>query len=148
MSPFNRQFAQGVVATASVCLFLTGCRGTPQEREAARMAKGNDYVQKKDYKRAVIEFKVAAQNAPTDAEPVYQLGMAYMKGGALRQAVEAFQKAVTLKPTHEGARYQMALFEVGSNKSETVQAADYRIYVGLSLTPDELAYNRRTAGAR
>ncbi len=32
--------------------------------------------------------------------------------------------------------------------SDTVKAADYRIYVGFALTPQELAYNRKMAGAR
>lgn len=32
--------------------------------------------------------------------------------------------------------------------SETVPAASYRIFVGLALTPQELAYNRRKAGTR
>ncbi len=39
------------------------------------MQKGKGYVEKKEYRKAVIEFKIASQNMPNDSEPFYQLGM-------------------------------------------------------------------------
>lgn len=87
------------------------------------MLRGKRDLQTKQYKKAVIEFKVASQNMPKDAEPVYQLGMTYLSAGAGRLAVEAFTKAIGLNPKHEGAQYQMALVKVGSDKPELVQEA-------------------------
>ena len=56
------------------------------------MKRAKDYLAAKDPKKAVIEFKVASQNMPNDAEPVYQLGMTYLGLGNRAQALSAFQK--------------------------------------------------------
>jgi len=60
---------------------------------------------------------------PKDPEPLYQLGMTYLSGGSATLALQAFQNAVSLNPAHQGAQYQVALFEVGSKKPEDVIAA-------------------------
>jgi tetratricopeptide (TPR) repeat protein len=119
----------GAQLFASVALILVplasiACSVTPQQREAKYMAKGKTYLASNDYKKAVIEFKVASQNMPKDAEPIYQLGMTYFRAGAARLALEAFEKATTLDPIHEGARYHVALFQVGSNSREQILAAE------------------------
>ncbi|HYA16557.1 MAG TPA: tetratricopeptide repeat protein, partial [Bryobacteraceae bacterium] len=137
MAALTGQFQRAAVVAAGF-LFLAGCRGTPQEREAKRVAQGKAYLEKKDYKRAVIEFKVASQNMPKDAEPVYQLGMAYLKGGAVRPGLEALQKANKLDPKHEGARYQLALFGVGSNNLDMVEDAKKVISEHLAAHPDDV----------
>jgi tetratricopeptide (TPR) repeat protein len=115
------QTTKSLTALAAGLWFLAACSGTPESREAKHMAKGKTALAKKNYKAAEIEFKVASQNMPKDAEPVYQLGMAYLHSGSSKSAVEAFEKAVRLNPKHEGAQYQMALVKVGSNKPEVVQ---------------------------
>lgn len=123
---------------AAALLFLSACSSTPQEREALHMKRGNAAVEKKDYKTAVVEYKVASQNMPKDAEPVYQLGMTYLRVGAARQAVEAFTKAVSLNPKHEGAQFEMALVKVGSNKPEIVQEAKQVLTAYLATHPGNL----------
>jgi tetratricopeptide (TPR) repeat protein len=128
----------GAVLTMAGLLFLVSCSRTPEQREATSMARGKTYFEKKDYKRAVIEFKVASQNMPKDAEPAYQLGMTYLSAGAVRQGLEALQKAVTLNPKHEGAGYQLALFGVGSSKPENVVDAK-RVLTGyLNTHPNDV----------
>ena len=99
------------------------------------MKRAKVALDKKDYKTAVVEYKVASQNMPKDAEPVYQLGMTYMSVGAAKQAVEAFTKASTLNPKHEGAQFQMALVKVGSNKPEVVQEAKQVLSTYLAAHP-------------
>ena len=65
-APLSKSFLRAAPLVAGL-LFLAGCRSTPEEREAKRMAQGKAYLAKKNYKSAVIEFKVASQNAPKDA---------------------------------------------------------------------------------
>jgi len=77
----------------------------------------------RNYDRAVIELKIASQNMPKDPEPVYQLGMTYLSAGSGRLALAAFQKVMTLDPKHQGARYQLALFRLGSSKKEILEEA-------------------------
>src|ERR1700677_1119846 len=105
---------------AAVCLLamLTGCRGTPQQREASYMERARQDAGARNYNKSVIELKVASQNMPKDPEPVYRLGMTYLSAGSGRLALVAFQKVVTLNPKHQGARYQLALFGLGSSKKE------------------------------
>jgi len=120
------RFARNGLAVAAVVLgacFCSSCALTPEAREAKHMANGKRYLAAGDYKSASIEFRVASQNMPKDAEPLYQLGMTYLSGGAATQALQAFDKAVAVNPAHEGAQYQLALFEVGSSKPEDVTTA-------------------------
>jgi len=122
---------------AAGILFLAGCSRDPVANEAKHMKRGLEDLAKKDYKKAVVEFKVASQNMPKDAEPVYQLGMTYLAGGASKQAVEAFTKANGLNPKHEGAQYQMALVKVGSNKPEVLEDAKKVLSAHLRTSPDD-----------
>jgi tetratricopeptide (TPR) repeat protein len=87
------------------------------------MKKGSQYLAGKDYRKAIIEFKVASQNMPKDAGPIYQLGMTYLSAGANRLAAEAFQKAIALDPKHEAAQYQLALFKAGASQPELLHEA-------------------------
>jgi tetratricopeptide (TPR) repeat protein len=119
-------------------LFLSACSSTPQEKEALHMKRGQAAIDKKDYKTAVVEYKVASQNMPKDAEPLYQLGMTYVAVGAGKQAVEAFSRAVTLNPKHEGAQFQMAMVKVGSNEPQIVQEAKQVLTGYLAAHPGNL----------
>ncbi|MCU1329579.1 MAG: uncharacterized protein JWN34_4949 [Bryobacterales bacterium] len=126
------------VVAPALLILNSGCsRGTPQSREAAHLAKGKQYVAGKEYRKAIIEFKVASQNMPKDPEPLYQLGLAYMKGGASTDAVQTLQRAVDLDPKHEGARYELALFQVGSDKPDLVSSARTVISAYLSSHPKD-----------
>ncbi len=108
-SPRRLRLATAVFAATAM---LAGCSGTPQQREVAHLRRGNEYLKEKNYKKAVIEFKVASQNMPKDPEPPYLLGMTYLSGGAAKPAFESFQKAISLNPRHGGAGYQLALFKL------------------------------------
>jgi len=124
-SPASSRLARicGVAALVALLVILAACSATPQANEAKHMANGKRYFAAKDYKRAAIEFRVASQNMPKDAEPLYRLGLTYLKENAPAQALETFQKAVTADPKHGEAKYQVALFEAYSNKPEQLALA-------------------------
>ncbi len=102
------------------------------------MKRGKAAIDKKDYKTAVVEYKVASQNMPKDAEPFYQLGMTYLNVGAGKLALEAFTKAASLNPKHEGAQFQLALVKVGSNKPEVIQEAKQVLTAYLAAHPGNM----------
>ena len=116
---------------------LAGCSASPRAREAAHMTRGRKFAASNEFRKAVIEFKVASQNMPKDPEPVYQLGMTYLRAGAAELAVESFVKALRLDPRHEGARYQMALVEVNSDKPEVIQESKRVLTAFLATHPDD-----------
>ena len=108
--PVNRR----LIGVALSVALLGACNATPSGREAKHMKKGAAAWAEKDYRRAALEFKIASQNMPGDAEPMYQLGMSYVKLGAMRDALIAFDKASKLNPSHEGTRYQLSLYKVAT----------------------------------
>jgi tetratricopeptide (TPR) repeat protein len=131
--PSRYQLVPAVLALA----LLSGCRGTPQQREAYFLQRAKKDAGARDYRKAVIEFKVASQNMPKDPEPVYLLGMTYLSTGSGRLALEAFQKVTVLDPRHEGAQYQLALFKLGSRKREMLLEAKQSISVWIASHPND-----------
>jgi tetratricopeptide (TPR) repeat protein len=90
----------------AVCLLFSGC--SPEAREARYLKSGKAMMERKDYSRAVIQFRNAIQAKPRDAEPYYQLAMAYL---ALRDGKLAYAnllKAVDLNPKHQQAQLKLA----------------------------------------
>ena len=66
-------------ATALIAsVVAAGCSRSPQAREARFLKRGKELAAKKDFGRALLEFKSAAQAMPKDAEPYYQLGLTYL----------------------------------------------------------------------
>lgn len=142
MSPRNRtlhvRLRYAAVPATALALLAAGCTsGTPESREALHLQKGREYRDKKDFRRAAVEFKVASQNKPKDPEPLYQLGMTYLRAGAAKQALETFQDVVRLDPTHSATQYELALFKVGSNKPAIVAEAQAQLRLHLKDHPDD-----------
>src|ERR1700693_687230 len=82
---------------------LAACDRSSRAKEAKFLKKGASMLAAKDYSRAALEFRNASQAARKDAEPYYQLGMAYLGSGDARAAYVAFKKAMELNPKHAAA---------------------------------------------
>src|SRR5712692_9666599 len=76
----NKKQCQRARYSAAIVLILvfSGCGRSPEVKESKFMATGQQYLEKKDYARAIIQFKNAAGIKRGTAEPYYQLGMAYI----------------------------------------------------------------------
>src|SRR6476660_10631707 len=81
-------------------LVFTGCSMTPQAKEAKFLEHGKSYMAQKDYSRATIEFQNAIRARKTDAEPYYQLALAYMAMNDFRTGIPFLKKALDLDPKH------------------------------------------------
>lgn len=91
----------------------------------------------KEYSSAAIEFRSAAQAAPNDAEPFYQLGLAYLGSGDARAAFAAFKRATELNPKHAGAQLKLAELMVTSQNKGVLELARKQLQDLLLLTPDD-----------
>ncbi len=129
-----------VLRFAAICMvaLLAGCSSTPQEKEAKYIKRGEALLFKKDYQRATLEFRNAANVAPRDAEPYYQLGLAYLGTGSYGNAASSFQKALTMNPGHPGAQLKLASMMATSAKKDTIEDAEKRLHSVLAANPDNV----------
>jgi tetratricopeptide (TPR) repeat protein len=104
---------------------LAGCGRLPSGPR--HMEAGKKMMAKKDYERAILEFRSAAAALPRDAEPFYQLGMAY-EGTAdpklFPLAVKSLQHALQLDPKHATARLELARLEALTRNEEALKDAE------------------------
>src|ERR1700685_2661256 len=93
---------RGFAALAMLAFYgmSAGCSSSPQAKEAKHLKKGAELRDKKDYSRALLEFKNASLAMPKDAEPYYQMGLTFMAAGGPANALTLFRKATELNPKH------------------------------------------------
>jgi tetratricopeptide (TPR) repeat protein len=117
---------------------MSGCRSSPAQKEAAYLKKGQAELARKDYARAILEFKNASQAMPRDAEPYYQIGLAWLETGDLQRAIEAFRHAIGLNPKHAGAQVKLSeLMTATRDRSLIADAAD-RLRNVVAALPNDL----------
>jgi tetratricopeptide (TPR) repeat protein len=92
-------------------------------------------MQRQDFGRAALEFRNAARVLPKDAEPYYQLGLAYFAQQDLRAAAWAFKRATELNPKHAGAQLSLAQLMSATNEQKLLQDAQVRVQGLLAADP-------------
>lgn len=126
---------RAVLVAAFAALVLAGCHGSPEERAAKFLAKGSALYDKKDFARAILEFRNAAQLLPKSAEPYYQLGLAYLATGDHKMAVASIMKATELDPKHIKAQLKLAEMMATSRTRQTLEEAQKRAQQVLAASP-------------
>ena len=117
-------------------LVLAGCVKSPQEREARYLKEGRKQLAKKEYSRAILDFQNAAQANPKDAEPQYQLGLAYLTTRNLIGAAQAFRKATELNPQHWQANLKLTELLAATRNQALLTDAAARLHNILKTAPD------------
>src|ERR1035441_9330812 len=103
-------------------MLLVCCSRSPEARRDKYMEAGKQFLAKKDFSRALLQFKNAAQATPKDAEPYYQMGLAALLLGDLRTGVTSLKRAVGLNPKHAGAQLKLAELMALGNEALVRQA--------------------------
>jgi tetratricopeptide (TPR) repeat protein len=137
-------FRIGVVCVLGL---IAGCSRSPQEKEARFLKRGQAFLRNKDYARATLEFRSAANAMPRDAEPQYQAGLVYLETGDVAGAIHAFQKATTLDPKHAGAQLKLTSLMTTSSIKSVIEDAEKRLQVLLAANPDSLEATNTLAAA-
>jgi tetratricopeptide (TPR) repeat protein len=117
-------------------LGLAGC--SREAAEARYLAKGRVFFQKRDYARALLEFKNATQQIPLDAEPYYQIGLTYVRLKNPALAAAAFNRATELNPKHVGAQLKLAEILVASSDEKLLRDAETRVKDVLKSARDNV----------
>ena len=123
------------VALYLLVTVLSGCDASPQDKETKFLKRGKQQLANKDYARALLEFRSAAAVVPNDAEPYYQMGLAYLATGDLSNAARALQKATILNPKHAGAQLKAAEIIASSRDQQLIGEAVSRIQSAFGQSP-------------
>jgi tetratricopeptide (TPR) repeat protein len=123
-----------------ITLLMSGCNRSPEARRDKHLVKGKAFFQKRDYSRAILEFKNAIHAMPKDAEAYYQLGLASLAARDLGSAVGSLKTAVQLNPKHAGAELALAQMMANASDRAWVQKAEDRLKALLltGSTPEAL----------
>ncbi len=91
--------------------------------------RGWRHYSKHDYPSAEADFKKSLEISPDYVDAVYGLGMAYQASGQPKEAVEAFQKVITLleqSPIEDISRARM-LVRFSRGHINRIQTGDWHI---------------------
>jgi putative PEP-CTERM system TPR-repeat lipoprotein len=119
----------------AVMLAFVGCARSPQAKRDKHMAAGKALLEKKDAKRAVLEFKNAAQAVPRDSEVFYQLGLAYLAANDFGKGVASLRKALELNPKHAAAQLRLAQLMTNVDDPGILKDAQQRLQALLQDAP-------------
>ncbi len=128
----------GVLSVAAMSM---ACNNSPQAREANFLRKGAALLQKADYTRALLEFKNASTVMPKDAEPYYQMAIAFLGSRNTSNSIAALRKATELNPHHERAQVALAELMAAATNKAIVREAAGRLENVLSASPNNLEAN-------
>lgn len=121
-----------------VAVVGASCARTPQQKEARYLANGKQRMLRKDYARAILQFRNAVQAMPGDAEAYYQLALAQLAGGDLLDAVRNLEKATELNPRHAEAQVELAELMALSGVKDAVQQGEKRMQDVLRVSPNNV----------
>ena len=124
-----------MIALVVLCSVCSAC-ARPAEREAHFLERGKKAVEKKDYPRAMLEFRNAISAVSKDAEPYYQLARVYMAVHDPKSAVTLLRKATELNPKHNEAQLWLAGILTYTANDEALKDAMARTKGVLAATPD------------
>ena len=126
------------LSIALFSLLLLGCARTPEENLARYLREGKQFVAKKDYPRAILQFNNAAKSMPKDAEPYYQLGLTAIAMGDTRSAPGFLNQAIVLDPRHVDAMIALAdLFTLSAHPS-SIEEGKRLAQRALAIVPENV----------
>jgi tetratricopeptide (TPR) repeat protein len=125
-----------VTAALLLVLISAGCTRSPEAKSAAYIEAGKKLLEKKDPGRAILQFRNATQVTPKNAEAHYQLALAYLAAGDLRNSVAGLRKALNLDPKHAAARFRLADLMTNASDPDVLKDAQQRLQALLQDTPE------------
>jgi tetratricopeptide (TPR) repeat protein len=125
-----------IVVLGASCALLSSCSRSPQKREAVFLSNGQKHLQARDFERAIIDFRNAVQVMPKDAEPHYQLGLAYLSAGNAQAGARELMNAIKFNPGHVGAQLKVAELMAGSSDPGVVKQGQEKAQEVLANSPN------------
>ncbi len=93
-----------LLAFLGICLAFTACSTQSKQKHIAR---GEEYLQKRKFQEAVMEFRAAADIDKTSAEAHWGLARSYENLGQFQETVENLRRAIELNPENLEAKTKL-----------------------------------------
>lgn len=117
-----------------LCVLGIGC-ATKEEKEARHLERARQYIEKSEFRKAVIELKNVIQLDPQNDGAYYELGDTYVKLKEWKDAFQAFSRAVSINPDNMKAQLKLGQsFLLGKNTEEARKKAE----LILEKSPDNI----------
>ncbi len=133
--PFPRRLL-ALLLTSLAAAGTSGCARSPEEQEARFLDRGKKRLEERDYTRAVLELNNALRANPQNPETHYQMGMAYLGSGRVREGATHLQKAVSLDPGHSAAQLKLAELMLLSRDESLVPDVEEKVQDVLQVDPE------------
>jgi tetratricopeptide (TPR) repeat protein len=119
-----------------VSIEVTSCTQSSQAKKDRHLAAGKAFFERKDYARAILEFKNAVDLAPRDSEALYQLGRAYLASGAVALGAAHLARATEVNPNHSSAQLLVSELMASTHNPDLLKEAHKRLK-SLSVSAPE-----------
>jgi len=108
-------------------VLLVGCNRSPEARRDKYIAAGKSFLEKRDFPRAILQFRNAAQAMPKDPEVYFQMGNAFLAIKDYNSAVKGYRKALEFNPKHSDAQLKIAQIYSMTDDAELWKDAQSRL---------------------
>ena len=106
---FRSCTARGL-ATICIGVVLASCGVSSEEAALRHVTRGDEYLAKKQYQQAIVEYRSAVQQREQSGELRYKLAAAYEAAGDTRSAIREFIRAADLLPDNNEAQLKAATY--------------------------------------
>ena len=136
MSAEKKRLPGAAVLTLAL-IFCAACAKSPQEKYASFLQTGKKQIEAKDYHRAILSLYNANQAKPKDAEAHYQLALAYLGTGRLKDAILTLRQATEFDPKHSAAQLKLSELMIVTRDGELLKDAETRVQKILTDDPGD-----------
>ncbi len=98
-------------------IFVIGC-GSDEEKEAEHHKRAKEYIEKEEFKNAVIELRNVVQLNPKNDAAYYELGEAYLNLKQVKEAFQAFSQAASINADNLDAQLKIGQILLLGEKTE------------------------------
>ncbi len=123
-----------LTAILAVLIGLAGCSLKPDQKKL--MESGKQFMAKRDFGRASLQFRNAIQANPKNSEAHYLMALAQIELGDTILAYRELSRAIDLDPKNMEAQLKMAELLTISPKKEELEEAEEHAKTVLDASPD------------
>lgn len=99
---------KSAAAALLLALACAGCGRTPEQKANRFLEEGKQFLSKRSYDSALLSFRNAAKEMPTNPEPLYQAGLVYLELNDPNRAGLLFRSVREMDGSHLPARRKLS----------------------------------------